>query len=102
MVILADSKDRFSILGTRSGSPKHLKKAQEKVPLLSSHTNGDTQLLNLGAVSFTHVKAAWNECLNLKIKMTFLLKYPVCAINRAIFFTCEWFEILESCSKTRL
>ena len=36
-------------------------------------------------MSFTHVKVARNKCLNLKIKITFLLKYPVCAINRAIF-----------------
>jgi len=48
-------------------------------------SNGDTQLFNLGTVSFTHVKAARNKCLNLKTKITFLLKYPVCAIKRAIF-----------------
>jgi len=59
--------------------------AKERVTLLSGHRNGDTQLLNLGTVSSTHVKAARNKCLNLKIKITFLLKYPVCAINRAIF-----------------
>jgi len=63
--------------------------AKEKVTLLSGQPNGDTQLLNLGTVSFTHVKAARNKCLNLKIEMIFLLKYPVCAINRAIFFTFE-------------
>jgi len=68
--------------------------AKERITLLSGHPNGDNQLLNLGTVSFTHVKAALNKCLNLKIKLTFLLKYPVCAINRAIFFTFEWFEIL--------
>ena len=60
--------------------------AKERVTLLSGHRNGDTQLLNLGTVSSTHVKAARNKCLNLKIKITFLLKYPVCAINRATFF----------------
>jgi len=59
--------------------------AKERVTLLSGHPNGDTQLLNLGTVSFTHVKAVRNKCLNLKIKIKFLLKYPVCAINRAIF-----------------
>jgi len=59
--------------------------AKERVTMLSGHPNGDTQLLNLGKVSFTHVKAAQNKCLNLKIKITFLLKYLVCAINRAIF-----------------
>ena len=32
--------------------------AKEGVTLLSGHPNGDTQLLNLGTVSFTHVKAA--------------------------------------------
>jgi len=66
--------------------------AEEKVTLLSGHPNGDTQLLNIGTVSFTHVKAARSKCLNLKIKITFLLKCPVCAINRAIFFTFEWFN----------
>jgi len=76
--------------------------AKERVTLLSGHTNGDTQLLNLGTVYFTQVKAVRNKCLNLKIKITFLLKYPVCAINRVIFFTFEWFEILESYAKTWL
>jgi len=66
--------------------------AKERVNLPSGHPNVDTQLLNLGTVSFTHIKAARNKCLNLKIKITFLLKYPVCAINRAIFFTFEWFN----------
>ena len=61
--------------------------------MLSGHPNGDTQLLlNLGTMSFTHVKVAGNKCLNLKIKITFLLKYPVCAIIRSIFFTFEWFN----------
>jgi len=59
--------------------------AKEKVILLSGHPNVDTQLLNLGTVYFTHFKAMRNKCLNLKIKITFLLKYPVCAINRVIF-----------------
>ena len=59
--------------------------AKERVTLLSGHPNGDTQLLDLGTVSFNHVKAARNKCLNLKIKITFLLKYPFCAINRVIF-----------------
>jgi len=40
--------------------------AKEKVTLLSGHPDGDTQLLNLGTVSFTHFKAARNKCLNLK------------------------------------
>jgi len=52
--------------------------AKERVTLLSGHPNGDTQLLDLGTVSFTHVKAARNKCLNPKIKITFLLKYGVC------------------------
>jgi len=59
--------------------------AKERITLLSGHPNGDTQLFNLGTVSFTHVKAERNKCLNLKIKITFLLKYLVCAINRAVF-----------------
>jgi len=66
--------------------------AKERVTLLSGHPNGDNQLLNLGTVSFTHVKAAWNKCLNPKIKITFLLKYPVCAINCTTFLTFEWFN----------
>jgi len=66
--------------------------AKDRVTLLSGHPNGDTQLLDLGTASFTHVKAARNKCLNLKIKITFLLKYLVCAINRGIFFTFEWFK----------
>jgi len=45
--------------------------AKERVTLLSGHPNGDTQLLNLGTVSFAHIKAARNKCLNLKIKITF-------------------------------
>jgi len=60
--------------------------AKERVTLLSGHPNGDIQLLNLGTVFFTHVKAARTKCLNLKINITFLLKYPVGAINHAIFF----------------
>jgi len=39
---------------------------KEKVTLLSGHTNGDTQLLNLGTVSFTHFKAARNKCFKSK------------------------------------
>jgi len=54
--------------------------------LLSGHSSGDAQLLNLGTVSFAHIKAARKKCLNPKIKITLLLKYPVCAINRATFF----------------
>jgi len=44
------------------------------------------------------------ECLSLQIKVTFLLEYPVYAINRTMFFTYEWFclEVLESYAKTRL
>jgi len=75
--------------------------AKERVILLSGHPNGDTQVINLGTVTFVQIKAARNKCLNLKIEITFLLKYLVCAINRAIFFTFEWFEILESYAKTR-
>jgi len=63
---------------------------KERVTLLSGHPNGNTQLLNLGTVSFTHIKTAHNKCLNLKIKITFLLEYLGCAINHAIFFTFEW------------
>jgi len=76
--------------------------AKERVSLLSGHPNGDIQLLNLGCVSFAHIKATRNQCLNPKIKITFLLKYPVCAINRATFFSFEWFEILESYARKRL
>jgi len=76
--------------------------AKERITLLSGHPNGDTQLLNLGTVSFTHVKAAQNKCLNPKSKITILLKYPVCATNRATFFTFVWFETLESYAKTPL
>jgi len=76
--------------------------AKERVILLSGHPNGDTHLLDLTTVSFAHIKAAWNKCLNLKIEITFILKYPVCAINHAIFFTFEWLEILKSYVKTRL
>jgi len=63
--------------------------AKERVILLSGHPNGNTQLLNLGTISFVHIKAARNKCLNPKIKipfLLFLLKYLVCAINRATFF----------------
>jgi len=76
--------------------------AKERVTLLSGHPNGDTQLLHLGTLSFTHVPGARNKCLNLKIKITFLLKYFVFTITWAIFFTFEWFEILGSHAKTRL
>jgi len=76
--------------------------AKERVILLSGHPKGETQLLNLGIVSFAHIKATRNQCLNPKIKITFLLKYTVCLINRATFFSFEWFEILESYAKTRL
>jgi len=60
--------------------------AKERVTLLSGHPNGDTQLLNVGTVSFTHVKAARNKGLNVKIKKVFLLKYPICAIKPRYFF----------------
>jgi len=45
-----------------------------------------------------------SKCLRLQIKRTFLLDYPVYAINRTMFFTYEWFlfEILGSYVKTRL
>jgi len=33
--------------------------------LLSGHPNDDTQLLNLGTVSFTYIKAARSKCLSL-------------------------------------
>jgi len=62
---------------------------QKRVILLSGHHSGDTQLLNHGTVSFVHIKAARNKYLHPKIKITFLLKYPVCAINCAIFFSFE-------------
>jgi len=65
--------------------------AKERVTLLSGHPNGDTQLLNLGTVSFTHVKAARNKCLNLKIKITFLLKYPFVRLTVHI---CDYRQIL--------
>jgi len=76
--------------------------AKKRSTLLSGHPNCDTQLLNLGTVSFTHIKAARNKCLDLKIKIKSLLKHPICAINRANFVTFAWFEILESYVKTRL
>jgi len=38
------------------------------VTLISGHANGDTQLLNLGTVSFTHIKAARSKYLSLQIK----------------------------------
>jgi len=63
--------------------------AKERVTLLSDHPSGNIQLLNLGTVSFTYIKAAWNKCLHLEIKIRFLLKYPVCVIDRAIFFKSE-------------
>jgi len=59
---------------------------KKRVILLSGHPSGDTQLLNLGTVCFVHIKAAQNKCFNLKIKITFLLKYLVCANNHAIFY----------------
>jgi len=59
---------------------------KKRVILLSGHPNGDTQLLNLETVAFAHIKAVRNKCLNPKLKTTILLKYPVCAINRASFF----------------
>jgi len=76
--------------------------AKERVILLFAFWPSQWRLSHLGTVSFAHIKATRNKCLNLKIEITFLLKYPVCAINRAIFFTFEWFEILESYAKTRL
>jgi len=73
------------------------------VILLSGHLDGDTQLLNLGTASFTHIKAARSKCLSLQIKKTFLFEYPVNAINLTIFFTYKlfWFEILEYYAETR-
>ena len=59
--------------------------AKERVTLFSDQPNGDTQLLNLGTMCFTHVKEARNKCLNRKIEITFLLTYPVCAINLLFF-----------------
>jgi len=61
--------------------------AKERVILLSGHPNCDTQLLNLGTVSFAHVKAVRNKCLNLKIKIKFLLKYPV--LHQAYMTQCH-------------
>jgi len=63
---------------------------KEGVTLLSGQPNGDTQLLNLGTVCFTHVKVARNKCLNLKIKITFILKYPVCAIFSRLNGSTQW------------
>ena len=54
------------------------------VTLLCGHPKGDTQLLNIGTVSFTHTKrSTW---LRLQIKVTFLLECPVYAINRTSVF----------------
>ena len=50
--------------------------------LLSGHLDGDTQLLNLGTVPFTHIKAARTKCLRLQIKKAFLFEYLVYAISR--------------------
>jgi len=72
------------------------------VTLLSCHPNGDTQLLKLGIVSFTHTKQ--RGVFSPQMKITFLFEYPVYAINRTMFFTYEWFwfQIQESHEKTRL
>jgi len=66
--------------------------AKERVTLLSGHPNGDTQLLNLGTVSFTHVKAARSKCLNLKIKITFLFEISGLCDYPCFFFMFEWFN----------
>ena len=50
--------------------------------LLSGYPDGDTELLNLGTVSFTHIKAARTKCLRLQIKKAFLFEYLVYAISR--------------------
>jgi len=70
-----------------------------RVSLLTGHPSGDTQLLNLGTVCFTHTKRCSPQ-----IKIAILFEYPVYTINRTMFYTYEWFwlEILESCAKTRL
>jgi len=77
---------------------------RKSVTLLSGHPNGDTQLLNIGTVSFTHIMAARSKYLSLQIKITFPLECPVYAINRTMFLTYEWFrfDILETYAKTRL
>jgi len=52
------------------------------VTLLSCHPNGDTQLLKLGIVSFTHTKQ--HGVFSPQMKITFLFEYPVYAINRRL------------------
>jgi len=59
--------------------------AKERVTLLSGYPDGDTQLLISEPCLLLTLKWSGINVLNLKIKITFLSKYPVCAINRAIF-----------------
>jgi len=59
--------------------------AKEKVTLLSGYPDGGTQLLISEPCLLLTLKWSEINVLNLKIKITFLSKYPVCAINRAIF-----------------
>ena len=72
------------------------------VTLLSGHPNGDTQLLISEPRLALTLSGA--RCLTLQIKITFLLDYPVYAINRTMFFMYERFsfENLGSYVKTRL
>ena len=46
-------------------------------------------------VFHTH-EAAWSKCLSPQINITYLLQYPVYAINRTMFFTYEWFRFWDS------
>jgi len=79
--------------------------ANERSPFAFWPSRWRHQLLNIGTVSFTNIKAAWSKCLSLQTKKkTFLFEYAVYAINRSMFFTYKWFwfEILEYYAKTRL
>ena len=49
------------------------------------HSNGDTQLLNLGTVSFAHG-------VSLQTKITFLLEYWFYAINRTMSLRRNGFD----------
>jgi len=52
------------------------------VTLLSCHPNGDTQLLKLGIMSFTHTNQ--RGVFSPQMKITFLFEYPVYAIQRRL------------------
>jgi len=55
--------------------------------------SGDTQLLNLGTVSFTDAKRRGGSVSIQQTKITFLLEYPVYAINRTMFSRMNGFGL---------